>query len=590
MGTSSDWNPRKFYSASAVWVLLLFLGTAASHASSEDIFQAVQAGDLQRVQALIDSRPDLIHARNEDQETPLHTAAAAGHIPIVKCLLSKGADLEAVTALHHTPLLYAAFRGHHELVDFLLRQGADVTLRDRYGRTLLYYPVQEGHAAVVEILLKKGCDITQEDGFGSSPLTTAVERGRVDIMKLFITHKALSAAGRSGSLVLHLAASQGHKAITDLMIAEGADMTSTSPRGGTLLHSAAMGRLEDLAAELIENRADPDALDKMDRTALHYAVREGSMPIVKLLTRAGANLGLQCRDGRVPLQVAEDWGRKEIADFLKAAGASEGRILQPEKSDQPWVKVRHIANEGFLITSQTKNILVDALFKNPYAYQDTPDELIEMMERSQPPFSRIDLMLFSHAHRDHFEPETALRVLMSHPETILVANQLVCDELKEAAGDDFAQISDRVKNINPEWGKILRTSFAGINLNMFPVNHADPEKPYMTLAFVLDVDGMKILHLGDLNPPANADFFKAFQLQKENISVAFIDPFFLLDESGRTSAEGYIKPREIVLMHLRPSEIGKYEAEVKRYFPDVHVFWESMEPKLFPTRGRPTPP
>ncbi len=269
--------------------------------------------------------------------------------------------------------------------------------------------------------------------------------------------------------------------------------------------------------------------------------------------------------------------------FASTAAIFEaGDPAQSEHADQTRVKVHYIANDGFLISSPTKTILVDALFKNPFGYPDPPEEIIEQMVRSQPPFARIDLMLFSHAHRDHFEPETALRVLMRHPETIFVANRTVCEELKEAAGEGYAKIKDRIRDINPEWGKLRRESIAGINMGMFCVNHADPENPYETLAFVLDLNGIKVLHLGDLNPPANADHFKSLQLQKENISLAFIDPFCLLDESGRSSVREHIRPREIVLMHLRPRDIDKYATDVKRHFPNIHVFRESMESKLFP--------
>jgi len=297
--------------------------------------------------------------------------------------------------------------------------------------------------------------------------------------------------------------------------------------------------------------------------------------------------GIKRSAAAVLLLLSTQWAAPAYAsdhDIFKAV--KTGVHSQSEHADQSRVRVNYIANDGFLISSRTKTILVDALFKNPFGYPDPPEEIIEKMVHSQPPFARIDLMLFSHAHRDHFEPETALRVLMRHPETIFVANRAVCTELKEAAGEDYAEISERIRDINPEWGEIRRESIAGINMGLFCVNHAAPEKPYETLAFVLDLNGMKVLHLGDLNPPANAEHFKNLQLHKENISLAFIDPFCLLDESGRASVREYIRPREIVLMHLRPQETDKYAADVKRHFTNIHVFRESMESKLFPIQGK----
>ena len=281
------------------------------------------------------------------------------------------------------------------------------------------------------------------------------------------------------------------------------------------------------------------------------------------------------------MHIAEDWGRKEILGLLLEKRASKVPRLAPKNPGQPWVGITYIANDGFLISSKTKKILVDALFKNPFRYQDTPDEILEKMVLSQPPFDRIDLMLFSHAHRDHFEPEVALKVLMSHPETTLVGNETVCKELKEAAGESYAKINSRVKNINPEWGTIIKETINGIDLKIFPVNHSTPERPYMTLAYILDMDGTNVLHLGDIYPPANEKYFRAFQLQKENIAVAFIDPFFLQDEIGKRMATGFIQPKQIILMHMRPNEVGKYSRDLNKLYPNINVFWESMEKKFF---------
>lgn len=578
---STSISERKKWILFLSGILLLILPLIGFQTSHDDIIEAAMKGDLAKIQALVEENPDLVNVKDQEQSTPLHRAAEAGHLKIVKYLIKEGAEVNAWNNAHQNPLLYAAYKGHSEIVNYLLENGAEYRERDIYGRNVLHYPSREGHPKVVEILVKKGLDISQEDRGGVTPLRFAVERGHTEIIDVFIALKAIDVNGDQGRRSLHLAAANGHKNIVELLIAKGASIHTKDDESGTLLHNAAIGGLPELSQRLIKEGVKIDDRDNRGKTALHYAVREGHQDMVKLLIENEADLNIKGKDERTPLDIAEDWGRREIIDLLVAKGAVKAPRLEPKNTERPWVGITYIANEGFLISSKTKNILVDALFKNPYGYQDTPDEILEKMNHSQPPFSRIDLMLFSHAHRDHFEPNVALKVLMSHPETILVGNEAVCKELKEAAGEGYAKISPRVKNINPEWGTIIQETINGIDLKIFPVNHSTPERPYMTLAYILDMEGAKVLHLGDIYPPANEKYFRDFQLQKENIALAFIDPFFLLDETGKQMTAEFIQPKQIVPMHMRPSEVGKYARDLNKLYPNINVFWECMEKKVF---------
>ena len=121
-----------------------------------------------------------------------------------------------------------------------------------------------------------------------------------------------------------------------------------------------------------------------------------------------------------------------------------------------------------------------------------------------------------------------------------------------------------------------------MNLKMVPVNHAGPDREkYVTLASLINIDGVKIFHLADIAPPTNLEYFKKFQLQKEKIDIAFIDPFFIQDSVGFQILQKYIQPQKIVLMHLRDSEIDQYYDEIKQTIPGIIVFRDTMEKKIF---------
>ena len=50
---------------------------------------------------------------------------------------------------------------------------------------------------------------------------------------------------------------------------------------------------------------------------MHLAVEEGHKQIVELLIAKGANVNIEDKAGRTPLDWATTWGLKEIADLLR---------------------------------------------------------------------------------------------------------------------------------------------------------------------------------------------------------------------------------------------------------------------------------
>ena len=58
--------------------------------------------------------------------TPLHSAACAGHVNVVKELISHGAMVEVHNENGHTPLMEAASAGHVEIGRLLLEAGAGI--------------------------------------------------------------------------------------------------------------------------------------------------------------------------------------------------------------------------------------------------------------------------------------------------------------------------------------------------------------------------------------------------------------------------------------------------------------------------------
>jgi len=125
-------------------------------AFGQDIFDAIRAGDVDRVTFLLAEGDDI--AQEGPVGTPLHLAALVGQLEIARKLVESGAEIDATNVRTGTPLHAASNRNHADIVRFLLAAGATVDARDSNQFTPLHFAAQKGSVAVVALLLEKGAD------------------------------------------------------------------------------------------------------------------------------------------------------------------------------------------------------------------------------------------------------------------------------------------------------------------------------------------------------------------------------------------------------------------------------------------------
>ncbi|HEY7631455.1 MAG TPA: ankyrin repeat domain-containing protein [Thermoleophilaceae bacterium] len=116
-------------------------------------------------------------------DTPLHIAAAAYRVPMIRALLACGADASARNRRGAEPLHYAADgipgspnwnpAAQREAVEALLDAGADPNAIDKSGVTPLHRAVRTRSAAAVAALLDGGADPELTNKRGSTPLELA---------------------------------------------------------------------------------------------------------------------------------------------------------------------------------------------------------------------------------------------------------------------------------------------------------------------------------------------------------------------------------------------------------------------------------
>ena len=228
-----------------------------------------------------------VNSKNKKRtDTPLHFAVRNGDIEIVKMLLDRGADVDAINLYNVTPLHIAVESKKVEIVELLLNHGACVNARDCNSSTPLLLAAKDGSEEIVKLLLKHGADVnspytcTSIEGY--TPLCLAVRGGCEKVVKLLLECGAnVHAQDKGGKIVLHFAVEKGDEKLVKLLLKCGANIHAQDKGGKTVLHFAVEKGDEKFVKLLLESGANVDAEDKDGETALHSAVEKGDSLIIE---------------------------------------------------------------------------------------------------------------------------------------------------------------------------------------------------------------------------------------------------------------------------------------------------------------------
>jgi uncharacterized protein len=124
-----------------------------------DVFEAAAVGDDRRVRELVERDPAAVNAWAPDGFTPLQLASFFGHPAIVRFLLERGADVDAVSRNEmRVQPLHAACAGPSalEIARVLLDAGADPNARQQDDFTPLMAAQQRNDTELEAILRERG--------------------------------------------------------------------------------------------------------------------------------------------------------------------------------------------------------------------------------------------------------------------------------------------------------------------------------------------------------------------------------------------------------------------------------------------------
>lgn len=294
-----------------------------------------------------DTRPILIHAICKENKE------------IAEQLIKAGTNVNAKTDDGGTAIMSAASFGLKDIAEQLIKAGANVNAKADGGWTALMYAAGNNEAKdIVELLIKSGADINAKNEHDSTALIYAARNGNIKATELLIKAgadvNAMENTEVAGQNALMYAASNGHKEITELLIKAGADVNAISCYTGESalldaiyehihsLHTVSSWMTEAEVAKqktatrliaklLVKAGADIDTLFidiikyNSDSSILRNNVSEPYLneAMVKLFIDLGADVNATDSEGISVLTYAALYGRNDIVELLKAAGARE---------------------------------------------------------------------------------------------------------------------------------------------------------------------------------------------------------------------------------------------------------------------------
>lgn len=155
-------------SPKALAYLAQLSGTRIDAANSRDetaLMLVALHGDLQSVKVLVERGAEV----NRPGWTPLHYAAAGGHVPVIAFLLDESAYIDAQSPNRTTPLMMAARQKHTNAVRVLVEAGADPAQRNEAGYGAAEYMEAHGEKAEAQWLRERAAEFEKRYGTVDKP-------------------------------------------------------------------------------------------------------------------------------------------------------------------------------------------------------------------------------------------------------------------------------------------------------------------------------------------------------------------------------------------------------------------------------------
>ncbi|MHC4194437.1 MAG: ankyrin repeat domain-containing protein [Planctomycetota bacterium] len=197
--------------------------SAGSH--RDKFFQAIEAGDINKVSELLSVDSTLANCRDGNGATPLLIASCQNQGQIVQLLIDNKANIDDRWD-GFTPLAQAIICGKSTPAKVFIENGAQLENINGSGQSALHLASQKGLNGIVALLVNnKGMSVNlqTQNEFGVTPLHDAALEGQLQTVKLLVKLGAnVNKQSKDGWTALDDAVENNHKEIEAFLRTRGA--------------------------------------------------------------------------------------------------------------------------------------------------------------------------------------------------------------------------------------------------------------------------------------------------------------------------------------------------------------------------------
>ena len=189
-----------------------------------------------------------------------------------------------------TRLIIAVENNQNIIVRKLIERGANIEAIDFSGKTPLIIAVENNNLAIVRELLERGANKEVSDLFGKTPLIIAVENNMYTIFRELLDKGANKEALYNRKPPLIISIENNNLSIVRKLLEKGANIEAQY-NGKIPFIIAIENNRYSIIKEFLNYNADPNVIDiNSGDSALYIAVKSRMISIVELLLNRGANL------------------------------------------------------------------------------------------------------------------------------------------------------------------------------------------------------------------------------------------------------------------------------------------------------------
>ncbi|XP_061662032.1 transient receptor potential cation channel subfamily A member 1b isoform X2 [Syngnathoides biaculeatus] len=266
------------------------------------IFELADQGDQALLENLVRKSPEVLSEKDELGAGPVHHAAAGGHVALIQFITS--------------------VLGHQALNSC-----------DERGDVPLHWAVDKDQAESCRVLLDLRADPNVLNAALLSPLHLAISQGHNRLVELLLSYGTVdyNLPGDLGNTPVMMACSLNNCEALDILLKHGARLCKQNKLGHFAVHAAAFAGAKK-ALEIILKAGEElghfgenhiNYLDKSNSSPLHLAVRGGNTDTIRFCIVKGAKIDQKQHDRSTPLHLACTQGALEVVKMMLC---SHGRV------------------------------------------------------------------------------------------------------------------------------------------------------------------------------------------------------------------------------------------------------------------------